>query len=188
VRFKRTRKGIEATVDPFEAEVLAQCATELLDLLGVELDEGDADPLAALVGLPSGDVEAPQDPALQRLLPHAYGDDDPEASREFRRYTDADLRAGKRASAGTVLATLPLEGGKLLLDPEQAGAWLACLNDLRLVLGTRLEVTEQTDAEDYAPEDPRRHALQVYGWLGWLQETLVESLMWRRKTDRRGAV
>ncbi len=185
MRFKRTRKGIEAAVEPFEAEVLTQCATELLELLGADEDDDEgADPLAALVGLPSGDVEAPDDPALARLLPDAYGDDDPEASREFRRYTDADLRAGKRASAGTVLATLPAEGGRLLLEQEQAQAWLACLNDLRLVLGTRLEVTEDTDVEDYAPDDPRRHALQVYGWLGYLQETLVECLMWRRKTDR----
>jgi hypothetical protein len=156
--------------------VLSSLAADLLVLLG-EQDEADTDPLAALVGLSSGPVTAPEDPALARLLPDAYGDDR-EAAEEFRRYTEGDLRAGKRANAGTVLATLaPLtgQGGRLPLDREQADAWLGCLNDLRLVLATRLEVTEETDLEPSA-DDPRAQALHVYGWLGWLQESLLSCL------------
>ncbi len=183
MRFRSSRQGVVADVDAVEAHVLARCAEDLLTLLG-EDDDTDTDiaqdPLAALVGLASEPVEAPTDPALARLLPDAYADDDPDANREFRRYTDADLRAGKRAHAGVVLATLPDGGGPLVLDRDQAVAWLGFLNDLRLVMGTRLDVTEETDPDALPDDDPRLPALQVYGWLGWLQETLVSSLSPRR--------
>jgi hypothetical protein len=175
MRFKQTRRGVEAKVDDVEATVLAQCAGELLELLGSE-EEVSADPLEALVGLPPGEVSAPDDPALARLFPDAYGDDD-RAAKEFRRFTESDLRAGKRAAATAALVQLqPLldAGGKLVLDRDDADAWLSWLNDIRLVLGTRLEVTE--DDHDVAPEDPRWQAMQVYGWLGWLQESLLSCL------------
>jgi hypothetical protein len=172
MRFKQTRRGVEAKVDEVEATVLAQCAGELLELLGSE-QETSADPLEALVGLPPGEVTTPEDPALARLFPAAYQGDDGAAT-EFRRFTESDLRAGKRAVASAALVQLqPLleSGGKLVLDRDQADGWLSWLNDIRLVLGTRLEVTEEE--YDVAPDDPRWQAMQVYGWLGWLQESLL---------------
>jgi hypothetical protein len=186
VRFRRRRGGtIEADLSEVEAVVLASAARDLAALLGQDEDvEPEDDPLAAAVGLPSGDVRRPDDPALARLLPDAYradagqGEDAAAAAAEFRRYTEADLRAGKRAHAAVVveaLAALP-DGGRLRLDRGQADAWLGCLNDLRLVLGTRLEVTEDTALEALPDDDPRAPALQVYGWLGWLQESLLECL------------
>lgn len=180
MRFKRTRKGIEAAPDEVEAAVLRRCVEDLLALLAEDEDEDDdgqrpRDPLEALLGLPSGDAALPEDPALARLLPDAYPDDDPTASKEFRRYTEGDLRAGKRQHAATVLATLPATG-RLRLDRDEADAWLGCLNDLRLVLGTRLEVTEDLDPADVADDDPRAQALQVYAWLGWLQDSLLSCL------------
>ena len=93
MRFKRSRRGVEAKLEPGEAEVLVQCASELLELLGSEESVSD-DPLEALVGLPPGDVSTPDDPALARLFPSAYADDDAAAT-EFRRFTESDLRAGK---------------------------------------------------------------------------------------------
>jgi len=176
MRFTRRGGAIRADLEPVEADVLTAVAADLLELLGEE-DAADPDPLAALVGLSDGPVEAPEDPALARLLPDAYGDDDAAAT-EFRRYTEGDLRVGKRANAGTVLATLaPLtgRGGRLVLDRDEADAWLGSLNDLRLVLGTRLEVSEDSDL-DPREDDPRAQALQVYGWLGWLQESLLSCL------------
>jgi hypothetical protein len=171
MRFKGTRRGVEAKVDPVEARVLSQCASELLELLG-DSEEVPDDPIAAMVGIASGDVRTPEDPALARLLPDAYADD-PDAATDFRRYTEADLRATKRAAASAALAQLqPLlgNGGKLVLDRDECDAWLGWLNDIRLVLGTRLEVTEDTEFDEDEP------ALQVYGWLGWLQESLLSCL------------
>ncbi len=180
MRFKRRRGAVTADLDPGEAGLLAALAEDLLGLLG-EGEPADpeieADPLAAMVGLSSGPLPLPEDPALARLLPNAYADDD-HAAAEFRRFTEHDLRTGKRADAGTVLATLaPLlgQGGRLGLDREQVDAWLGTLNDLRLVLGTRLEVTEDTGL-DVPDDDPRAQALLVYGWLGWLQESLLSCI------------
>jgi hypothetical protein len=177
VRFKRSRRGVEAKLEPAEAEVLAQCAAELLELLGSDAEVSD-DPLEALVGLPPGDVSPPDDPALARLFPSAYGDDEAAAT-EFRRFTESDLRAGKRAAASDALVALqPLlpGGGKLVLTRDEADGWLSWLNAIRLVLGTRLEVTEDTYEEDIDPADPRWQVMQVYGWLGWLQESLLACL------------
>ena len=174
MRFKRRRGAVSADLDAGEAGLLSALAGDLLRLLGDGGETGEQDPLAALVGLSAGPVDPPADPALARLLPDAYADDD-EAAAEFRRFTEQDLRAGKRAHAGTVLATLaPLldGGGRLTLDRDQVDAGLGTLNDLRLVLGTRLEVTEETDL-DPPEDDPRAQALLVYGWLGWLQESLL---------------
>jgi len=172
VRFNKTRRGVEAKLEPVEAEVLAQCASELLELLGAE-DESSDDPLAALVGLPPGEVAPSDDPALARLFPDAYGDD-AQAATEFRRYTESDLRAGKRAAAAGALAQLqPLlgGGGRLVLDRDGADAWLGWLNDIRLVLGSRLGVTE-----DSYEEEPADQLSTVFSWLGWLQESLLSCL------------
>jgi hypothetical protein len=173
VRFTRHRKGLRADVDQVEVQVLTQLAHELLGI--VRAPEVSDDPLAAMVGMPPGEVSPPDDPVLARLLPDAYRDD-PGAAGEFRRFTDADLRAGKRANAQVVLATLPEGGGRMELDRDQADAWLGWLNDVRLALGTSLAVTEETDLEDLEDEDPLAQALQVYAWLGWLQESLLSCL------------
>lgn len=173
MRFTRHRKGIRADVDLIELQVLTQLAQEMLALVP-EPDLSD-DPLAALVGLPTGDVDPPDNPVLARLLPEAYRDD-PQAAGDFRRYTDADLRATKRADAQVVLDTLPVGKGRLELDRDQADRWLGALNDMRLALGTSLDVTEELEIEDLEDDDPRLQGLQVYGWLGYLQESLLSCL------------
>jgi len=176
MRVSRKRDGaVEVRLEEVEAAVLTSVATDLLELLG-EAAAVDDDPLVAMVGLPSGPVDRPEDPALARLLPDAYGDDE-QASADFRRYTDGDLRAGKRAHAGALLASLApfAEGGRLMLDRAGQDAWLGCLNDLRLVLGTRLDVDEDTEL-DAISADPRQQALQIYGWLGLVQESLLEAM------------
>ena len=141
-------------------------------------DDGlpSADDLAAMIGL-TENHELPSDPALARLLPDAYSDD-PEASGEFRRYTEQGLRSGKVAAARTVLATLPPKGGRVRLSGPQAQAWLRALNDVRLALGVRLEVTEDFDelVARMSPDDPRLAYADMYHWLGYLQETLVGAL------------
>lgn len=136
----------------------------------------DADDLAAMVGL-TDNAKLPDDPMLARLLPDAY-DGDSEASGEFRRYTEQGLRSGKVAAARTVLATLPPGGGRVRLAEPEAQAWLRALNDVRLVLGVSLEVTDDFDDEvsDMSPDDPRAPYVGVYQWLAYIQDTLVRSL------------
>jgi hypothetical protein len=136
----------------------------------------DADELEAMVGF-TENLELPDDPVLARLLPDAYSDD-PEASGEFRRYTEQGLRSGKAAAARTVLATLPPGGGRIRLSEPEAQAWLRALNDVRLALGVRLGVTDDFDEQvaDMGPDDPRSAYVGVYQWLAFLQETLVQAL------------
>lgn len=118
--------------------------------------------------------EDPDDPALRRLYPPAYVED-PEQEAEYRRLMGDDLR-DRRLSA---LALLEETVGATHLTEEQANGWLVALNELRLVLGTRLGVSED-DAEAHEealdPEDPRTAALAVYHYLSWLQSEMVDAL------------
>jgi hypothetical protein len=121
--------------------------------------------------------EAPADPVLARLLPDAYRED-PEAAGEFRKYTESSLREAKKYFAQALLESLPPEDGRVKLTAEQARDWMRALNDVRLMLGVRLEVTEDYEERLSAldPADPRLMAFELYGWLGALQESLVMAI------------
>ncbi|WP_439675198.1 DUF2017 domain-containing protein [Embleya sp. MST-111070] len=194
--FMRGRSGRpEIVLEDMHVRVLADLCGQLVEM--VSPDDEAVDPLAAelgLTGLGSTEVPAtPDDPALARLLPDAYADD-VEAAAEFRRYTETDLRLRKRDNARIVLADLaelvdltePAEDDEVMsgrehrvvLDAAGVQAWLGTLNDLRLVIGTRLEVTE--DMEEFeaklADDDPRRWLFAVFHWLGGLQDSLLGAL------------
>lgn len=173
-----------------ETAILRSLAVQLLELIGPgdEPVEGE-DPLAALFA--EGPSEPPSDPALARLFPEAYGDKDDElraASAEFRRFTENDLRTRKRDDALVVVRTLdglsPVgEGGAVLrLDAGECRSWLGTLNDLRLTIGARLEVSDEDGGEEGSlyrlpDSDPRKPMVMAYLWLGGLQESLIETLM-----------
>ena len=124
------------------------------------------------------------DPVVGRLFPDVYPDR-PADSAEYRRYTEGDLKTGKIDQAGAVLAALPSSGGaEVRLDTESAEAWLRALNDARLALGIRLDITDDTDLESELDEavlrDPtssRVFQLSVYAYLGYLQESLLDALV-----------
>ena len=114
--------------------------------------------------------EAPEDPSLERLFPPAY--DDAESESEYRALMGDELLEGRRRALRVVEETLDEDR----LTAEQAQAWLTALNDLRLVLGTRLDVRDDTLLGGLSPRDPRAPELAVYAYLSWLQEQLVEAL------------
>jgi Domain of unknown function (DUF2017) len=113
---------------------------------------------------------APGDPSLRRLFPPAYDEDDDE--RAYRDLMGGELLDGRRAALDVVAQTVDHER----LSADEADAWLRALNDLRLVLGTRLDVQEDTFTEELQRDDPRAPALAVYGYLSWMQEQLIEAL------------
>jgi hypothetical protein len=145
------------------------------------------------------------DPAMVRLLPSAYPDDD-EAAAEFRRFTADDLTGRKIAHAQAVLATLeapaaegttgttgttgtagdeptPRRRGsrskgprpdERRLDTAAQQAWLRSLTDLRLTLGTRLGITDEGLPSGAESHLQAMHA--VFDWLGYLQESLLQTL------------
>jgi Domain of unknown function (DUF2017) len=202
--FRGTSSGATARFAAAQAAIIRDLMGQVIELIGADADDDEgpegsgagagegspgeparglptegpvgADELAAMVGL-TDNTEVPDDPVLARLLPDAYRDD-PEASGEFRRYTEQGLRSGKIAAARTVLATLPQGGGRIRLSEPEAQAWLRALNDVRLALGVRLDVTDDFDEQvaDMEPDDPRSAYIGVYQWLAYLQETLVHAL------------
>ena len=115
-------------------------------------------------------IEA-EDEAVARLFPAAYRDDSA-ASAEYDRLVRDGLAAGRLEALATVERTIEAER----LDEEQLAAWCGALNDLRLVLGERLGVTEDLYEEGIDPRDPRAPELALYGWLTWLQGSVVEAL------------
>ncbi|HEX2416859.1 MAG TPA: DUF2017 family protein [Micromonosporaceae bacterium] len=122
------------------------------------------------------------DPAAARLFPEAYPDDVAE-SEEFRRFTEDELRAEKSHQIGVVLGCLPHRAGQVRLDEDHAEAWLRALTDARLTLGIRMEIDENTDLgaeiDNAAMRDPtgfRAVQLSVYGYLTYVQESLIEAL------------
>src|SRR5207247_1848096 len=108
---------------------------------------------------------------LARLFPDGY-QEDPAAAKEFRRYTEAGLHDAKRANAEVVLKGLGDEGGEVRLDQDEAQMWLKALNDLRLALGTRLEISEESYArlEELNWDDPKFGMFAAYDWLTMLQD------------------
>jgi predicted Zn-dependent protease len=170
---KRVRRGIRLRLEPEEATLVRMMTEQMLALLG-EPDEA-GDPLAAALGI-SENADRPDDPVLARLFPDAY-QEDAGAAREFRRYTEMGLRDGKREAAGIVLATVRPDED-VLLDRGQAQAWLRALNDVRLALGTRLDITEEwyEEVAELDRDDPRFAMYAAYDWLTMLQEQLVQAL------------
>jgi hypothetical protein len=184
--YQRRGKQIAATFTGFEADLLRSLAAQLIELLHDEaaMPQQAVDPLEALLDF-SGPTTEPEDPVLARLFPSAYPDDE-EAAADFRRFTEGTLRNGKAAAAGTVidsreqagLADEPEEGVfiDVELDPPAVMSWLRSFTDMRLAIATRLGVEEGDEDywESLPPDDPRAQVHDIYDWLGFLQETLVE--------------
>ncbi|HSB39825.1 MAG TPA: DUF2017 family protein [Gaiellaceae bacterium] len=146
--FSRTNGEIELTLSRDERSLLAGLAAELRAQL-----DGDT-----------------RDPSLRRLFPPGYEDEADE--RAYRELAGDSLLDGRRHALELLAETVDGER----LSAEEADAWLRALNDMRLVLGTRLDVQEGAFAEDLRPDDPNAPALAVYGYLSWVQEQLVEAL------------
>lgn len=176
--FKSTPKGFSARFSEDEAELLKKLADDVV--LALEADQDpEADPLAAMVGI-SENATIPQDAAVARMLPVAS--DDPEVADEFRRFTELTLRQQKK----THLALLAYDVLALdvELDREHAQAWAAALNDIRLTLGSRLEINSEDDAAQVAEftsvaevETVEEYMSVIYNFVTWLQDTLMEAML-----------
>jgi hypothetical protein len=139
----------------------------------IKLGEHERDVLRSLPGQMRELLATPDDPALGRLYPPAYlGDDDQDKNEEYRRLMQGDLTEGRLRA----LAVLEETAGADRVDEEQLLAWMGAINDVRLVLGTRLDVTEDLYEEDVADDDPRAPALHLYGYLGYLLDSIVKAL------------
>lgn len=118
------------------------------------------------------DAEDPSsDPAVSRLFPPAYPDD-PLQNLEFETNLGAAPRSGKLEALDVVERTANASS----LTEDELLAWIGVVNDLRLVLGTRIEITEEATDEDFPADDPRHETYRVYQFLGFLLQELLEGI------------
>ena len=147
-RIKRVRGGAyQVRLPPEERTLLGELVPQLRDLLTATTD----------------------DPSVRRLFPTAYNED-PERDREYQALVRDELLERRLSALDTVEETL----GEDRLDEEQMGRWMGALNDLRLVIGTRLDVDESLPRLDQ--DDPRAPAYAVYEYLGWLLDQVVSAM------------
>lgn len=155
-RIVRTADGrIVVRLVPRERKILAALVAELAEETRAEAEDG--------AGL--------GDEGLARLWPDAV-EGDIVASAAFRSLTAADLTEVRAARFAILAETIT----SVALDEAQAAAWLGAVNDLRLVRGTRLGVTEETEARPVDEADPDAGQKILFLWLGWIEEQLVEAL------------
>lgn len=201
--FKRKGDRFVAHLDEVEREVVVGLLEQTQTFLAPRHREptGDTfDDLVATLGVRKpdepgpGDSGVPRDPALDRLLPSAHRDD-PAMAAEFRRLTEHGLRERKCANLATAISALMAAGensedtkakdrDKVRLDLEQAHAMVVALTDVRLLLGERLGLRTDGDAEDLhdrleaaSEDDPDLYLAAYYDFMTWLQESLTQALM-----------
>ena len=157
-------------LDSAEQGVLSQLFEQMTELLDDPDGQANPDPLAQILNM-GGSTQISEDPALARLFPNGYSEDE-HASADFRRFTEQDLRAQKVSALATARGTLVNWSGKTNITDQQAQDWLKAINDLRLVLGTRLEITDEVET-DFEADEPGIH---LYNYLTYLQGTLIDAL------------
>lgn len=197
--FKRKGDRIVAQLEEVEREVAVGLLRQTREFLAPEPREPTGDPfddMVARLGLPKMDdpgaaaAAMSRDPAMERLLP-AANREDPAMAAEFRRLTEHGIRERKTANLATAISALQAaDGDKVRLDQEQAQAMVVALTDVRLLLGERLGLRTDEDADalqdrleaaserqDSSEDDPELYLAAYYDFMTWLQESLTQALM-----------
>jgi hypothetical protein len=129
---------------PDERQALVACVAQLRSLLSAE------DPSS--------------DPAVARLFPAAYPED-VFSNLEWERTHTPQLLLHKLEALDVVEATI----GREELNEDELLAWLGSLNSTRLVLGTRLDITEESRRRDFAGDEETAGLFDLYAYLTWLE-------------------
>jgi hypothetical protein len=111
------------------------------------------------------------DPSVARLFPAAYRDD-PLRSLEFETNLGDAPKNGKLVAIETVERTLDAPE----LSEDELLQWMGAVNDFRLLLGTRIEITEESTERDYPQGHPNHDAFEVYVYLTWLEDRMLRAL------------
>ena len=135
----------------------------------LRMSDDERDLVASLAGQLRDLLVSDETDGLQRLFPPGYADD-PEREQEYQQLTHDELLTKRLASVDVVEQTV----SQTSLDEDQINAWMGAVNDLRLVLGTRLDVSE--DMEEISLDDPRAPAFAVYHYLTHLLAEIVDAL------------
>lgn len=190
--FKRKGSRLVASFDADELGVVTELLRLTRAFVAPEREETGDPFLDLIAGLGEHDADPaePSDPALRRLLPPAHRSDTEQAA-EFRRLTEHTLRSRKAATIASALEALDGQTPPaVVLDLGQAQALAVALTDVRLILGERLGLRTDEDAEvlhqrlndavsgDPADADPALlQQMAYYDFLTWMQESLTLALM-----------
>jgi hypothetical protein len=171
-----------------EAALLHSLVTSMLGMLDARESTSPADELEEITGMRTGHSQPPPDETMKRLLPDFYRSqtDHPAGSgtieslnNALRSLHEPEIIDAKRQAAHRLLDTVPQDGGKFELNEDDAHAWAAAVNDVRLALGTMLDIGA-SGPEQLPSDHPMAGHLDVYQWLTVLQEYLVLGLMEKR--------
>lgn len=176
---------LRSSLAAHESALLQSLVKSLVDMLDGRESTSPRDELAEITGMRTGHSTPPEDDTMRRLLPdfykpqteHPAGSAAAESlNSALRSLHEPEIIDAKRHAAQRLLDTVPAAGGKFELTEDDAHAWAAAVNDVRLALGTMLEVGP--NGPDQLPADhPMAGHLDVYQWLTVLQEYLVLGLM-----------
>lgn len=176
------------TMAAHEAGLLRNLVDSMVTMLDDRESSSPADELEEITGIKAGHSTRPEDATLARLLPDFYRQESPHPAGSgtveslnsaLRSLHEPAIIEAKREAAQQLLQSLPATGGRLELTEDEANAWVAAVNDVRLALGTMLGVGPE-GPERLAPDHPMAGHLDVYQWLTVLQEYLVTALMSKR--------
>ena len=137
------------------------------DLVEVRLGGEERDLVSNLAGQFHSLLTEGPCPDQRRLYPTAYPDD-PLRDADYADLVHDDLLRSRLEAADVVTATV----GNDTLEPDELEQWMVVLNSLRLVLGTRLDISE---ADEFDPEAPDGAERSLLLWLGMLLEEAVEA-------------
>jgi hypothetical protein len=149
--FRRRKGRFSVTLGSRERELLSELCRQTRELLAAE------DPSS--------------DPSVARLFPAAYKDD-PLRSLEFETNLGDAPKNGKLEAIETLERTLDAKE----LSEEELLQWMGAVNDFRLLLGTRIAITEEATERDFPHGDPNHDAFQVYVYLTWLEDRMLRAL------------
>ena len=177
-----------SALDANEAALLKNLVGSMIGLLDERESSSPPDELEQITGMKAGSSKPPDNATLQRLLPDFSKPRDNDAGGKegtdrlnaaLRSLHEPEIIEAKRFAARQLLATVPDDGGRFELTEDVANAWVAAVNDIRLALGTMLDI--RPGGPDRLPDDhPMASHLDVYQWLTFLQEYLVLALMGSR--------
>jgi hypothetical protein len=178
---------LRSSLAAHESALLQSLVKSLVDMLDGRESTSPRDELAEITGMRTGHSTPPEDDTMKRLLPdfykpqteHPAGSTAAESlNSALRGLHEPDIIDAKRQAAHRLLDTVPPKGGKFEITEEDGHCWAAAVNDVRLALGTMLDIGP--DGPDrLPPEHPMAGHLDVYQWLTVLQEYLVLGLMSR---------
>ncbi len=108
-------------------------------------------------------------PYVTRLFPPTYPFDDSAQAKVEKCRSDSLAKQHMEVLGGFTKSI-----NQEILSVQDVATWVEALNDIRLLMGTALDVYEDMDLP--SENDPKFGDFVIYNYLAWLQSSLLEFL------------